>query len=182
VDYISKLNVESAFVFCNRKRDIDGYARSLERAGVSVGALHGDMSQIKRTETLGQFKDKTLSVLVCSDVAARGIDISNVSYVFNMDLPMNAEDYIHRIGRTGRAGKSGEAYSFACLPEDEKYLKAVEDLIGHQIERTNESKTKASKKQPNPPKRNKKTIEKEEDSLTPTGFGDDLPAFMAINR
>jgi len=190
VDCIQKLNVESAFVFCNRKRDIDGYAMALDRAGIKAGGLHGDMSQIKRTETLDRFKKGDISILVCSDVAARGIDISNTSHVFNMDLPLNAEDYVHRIGRTGRAGKSGEAYSFTVLPEDEKLLDAIEKLIGQNIERIHEKGQKSAPKQSektksrgsNSQKRSAPTRYDEDDTPSPIGFGDDLPGFMAIGR
>jgi len=190
VDMVKDLNVESAFVFCNRKRDIDGYANALDRVGVSVGALHGDMSQIKRTETLERFKEGKIHVLVCSDVAARGIDISDVGHVFNMDLPLNAEDYVHRIGRTGRAGKSGEAFSFTVLPEDEKLLDAIEKLIDKKIDRLAHSpeqslkkdkktNNKNDKKQNSPSKSQKKN---DDDLPSPQGFGDDLPNFMVIGR
>ena len=184
--YIDKLKVDSAFIFCNRKRDIDGYAHALEKVGVKVGALHGDMSQIMRTATLKKFKDNEIKVLVCSDVAARGIDISNVGYVFNMDLPLNAEDYVHRIGRTGRAGKTGEAYSFVCLKDDEKYLDAIEKLTNKKIERIDFKIIKPTNVTPKNPKTNNnvsKTSHKDKDDIpSPAGFGDDLPAFMVIGR
>ena len=187
VDYVQDLNVESAFIFCNRKRDIDGYTMALDKAGVKAGGLHGDMSQIKRTETLQKFKDGELSILVCSDVAARGIDISNVSHVFNMDLPMNAEDYVHRIGRTGRAGKKGEAYSFVVLKDDEKYLDAIETLINKSIDRIDEVKASKTSKTNQKSNNNVKPIAKsrqryDDDTPSPVGFGDDLPAFMGIGR
>ena len=191
--YIQKLNVESAFVFCNRKRDIDGYAHILEKSGIKAGGMHGDMSQNMRTETLKKFKDGSISVLVCSDVAARGIDISNVGHVFNMDLPMNAEDYVHRIGRTGRAGKTGEAYSFVCLKEDEKYLEAIEKLIEQKIERIiarDESEKPRNTNNKRPQERPQDSVKKSSvtpqpnynDIPSPQGFGNDVPAFMAIGR
>ena len=190
VDMVREMKVESAFVFCNRKRDIDGYANALDRAGVSVGALHGDMSQIKRTETLDRFKTGKIHVLVCSDVAARGIDISDVGHVFNMDLPLNAEDYVHRIGRTGRAGKSGEAYSFAVLPEDEKLLAAIETLIEKTIDRIDTHKDQTVKTYKKQSQNNRKGdklpskpyVRDDNEIPSPQGFGDDLPAFMAIGR
>lgn len=187
VQYVQDLNVESAFVFCNRKRDIDGYANALTRDGVKAGALHGDMSQIKRTETLAKFKDGEINILVCSDVAARGIDISNTGHVFNMDLPLNAEDYVHRIGRTGRAGKSGEAYSFVVLPDDEKYLDAIEKLINKKIDRIEVvkpsplAKKKVKQDQVEKPFKQKNRHPNDESDIpSPIGFGDDLPAFMMI--
>src|SRR3546814_10879108 len=124
--------VKSALVFCNRKRDVDVVFRSLERHGFSVAALHGDMAQPVRMETLASFKDSKVQILVCSDVAARGLDIPAVSHVFNFDVPSNPEDYVHRIGRTGRAGRSGKAFTLA-LPEENKYLANVVSMLGMQI-------------------------------------------------
>lgn len=125
-------DVRNALVFCNRKRDVGVVFRSLERHGFAAGQLHGDMVQSARTETLEKFKAGEVKILVCSDVAARGIDISGLSHVFNFDVPTNPEDYIHRIGRTGRAGKSGRAYSIAA-PEDGKYVFQIEKLIGKDL-------------------------------------------------
>ena len=124
--------VKSALVFCNRKRDVDVVFRSLERHGYSAAALHGDMAQPVRMETLQSFKDSKVRILVCSDVAARGLDIPAVSHVFNFDVPSNPEDYVHRIGRTGRAGRSGKAFTLA-LPEEGKYLANVIGMLGMQI-------------------------------------------------
>jgi len=124
--------VKSALVFCNRKRDVDVVFRSMERHGYSVAALHGDMAQPVRMETLAAFKDGKVQFLVCSDVAARGLDIPAVSHVFNFDVPSNPEDYVHRIGRTGRAGRSGKAFTLA-LPEENKYLAGVAHMRGMQI-------------------------------------------------
>nr|WP_193370518.1 DEAD/DEAH box helicase [Pelagibius marinus] len=124
--------VKSALVFCNRKRDVDIVYRSLERHGFSVAALHGDMAQPVRMETLQGFKDSNVQILVCSDVAARGLDIPAVSHVFNFDVPSNPEDYVHRIGRTGRAGRSGKAFTLA-LPEEGKYLDNVVRMLGMTI-------------------------------------------------
>ncbi|MDF2797863.1 MAG: box helicase [Devosia sp.] len=126
-------NLTNAIIFCNRKRDVATLARSLERHGFSVGALHGDMDQKSRTETLDAFKNDRLTLLVASDVAARGLDIPAVSHVFNFDVPVHAEDYVHRIGRTGRAGRSGVAYTFVT-PADSKHLDAILKLIQKPIE------------------------------------------------
>ncbi|MAZ03955.1 MAG: DNA helicase [Sneathiella sp.] len=124
--------VKTAFVFCNRKKDVDILLGSLVKHGFNAGALHGDMSQSHRMETLDKFKNGEIKILVCSDVAARGIDVSAVSHVFNFDVPTHAEDYIHRIGRTGRAGQQGHAYTIATKSED-KYLDAVQKLVGKEI-------------------------------------------------
>ncbi len=118
----------NAIIFCNRKREVATLARSLERHGFSVGALHGDMDQKSRMETLDAFKTNKLTLLVASDVAARGLDIPAVSHVFNFDVPTHAEDYVHRIGRTGRAGRSGAAYTLVA-PADGKYVDAISKLI-----------------------------------------------------
>jgi superfamily II DNA/RNA helicase len=126
--------VQNALVFCNRKRDVDILFKSLNRHGFSVGALHGDMSQPARFATLEKFKSNELQLLVCSDVAARGIDIGGLSHVFNFDVPHHAEDYVHRIGRTGRAGREGHAFTLAT-PEDRLAVEAIEKLIGMPIPR-----------------------------------------------
>ncbi|RWX75459.1 DEAD/DEAH box helicase [Neorhizobium lilium] len=123
----------NAIIFCNRKKDVADLFRSLERHGFSVGALHGDMDQRSRTEMLAGFKANAITLLVASDVAARGLDIPAVSHVFNFDVPIHAEDYVHRIGRTGRAGRSGEAFTLVTK-SDAKYLDAIEKLIGTKIE------------------------------------------------
>jgi len=126
--------VRSALVFCNRKRDVSVVWRSLARHGYSAGQLHGDMAQASRTETLAAFKRGEIRLLVCSDVAARGLDVQDMSHVFNFDVPTHAEDYIHRIGRTGRAGREGKAFTIA-LPEERKYLAGIARMLGHEIPR-----------------------------------------------
>ena len=131
---IKEHDVSNAFVFCNRKRDVDVVANSLKKHGFNAGAIHGDMDQASRTETLAKFKANEITILVASDVAARGIDIQGVSHVFNFDLPMNSEDYVHRIGRTGRAGRTGCAFSIATR-HDGKLIAAIEKLINKQIPR-----------------------------------------------
>ncbi|WP_027835232.1 DEAD/DEAH box helicase [Maritalea myrionectae] len=124
--------LNNAIVFCNRKRDIATLTRSLERHGFNAGALHGDMDQKSRMATLDGFKAGKIKILVASDVAARGLDIPEVSHVYNFDVPTHAEDYVHRIGRTGRAGRSGQAISLVTKA-DEKYLTAIEKLIEQTI-------------------------------------------------
>ncbi|MBX3496064.1 MAG: DEAD/DEAH box helicase [Parvibaculum sp.] len=125
-------NVKNAIIFCNRKRDVSTLERALSKSGLSAGAIHGDLDQATRTRTLEGFRNGTIRLLVASDVAARGLDIPDVSHVFNYDVPSHAEDYVHRIGRTGRAGKTGTAYTLATR-EDGKYLSAIEGLIGNPI-------------------------------------------------
>jgi superfamily II DNA/RNA helicase len=127
-------DVQNALIFCNRKRDVDILYKSLKRHGFSVGSLHGDMSQPERFATLNKFKAGELRLLVCSDVAARGIDIGGLSHVFNFDVPIHAEDYVHRIGRTGRAGLTGHAYTLAT-PHDRGFVEAIEKLVGAPIPR-----------------------------------------------
>ncbi len=122
----------NAIVFCNRKRDIGAVFKSLQKAGFEAGALHGDLDQSVRTATLDGFRDGTIKVLVASDVAARGLDIPGVSHVVNFDVPIHAEDYVHRIGRTGRAGREGAALTI-CLPHEDKHLEKIEKLIGAPI-------------------------------------------------
>ncbi len=124
--------VQNALIFCNRKRDVDILYKSLDRHKFNAGALHGDMTQSIRFATLEKFKAGDLQLLVCSDVAARGLDIGGLSHVFNFDVPHHAEDYVHRIGRTGRAGLEGHAFTIA-EPEDAAAVAAIEALIRHPI-------------------------------------------------
>ncbi|TVR96838.1 MAG: DEAD/DEAH box helicase [Rhodospirillales bacterium] len=131
---IGQENVENALIFCNRKRDVGIVQRSLARHGFNADMLHGDMAQSARSEVLSRFKRGDVALLVCSDVAARGLDIAGISHVFNFDVPTAAEDYIHRIGRTGRAGRVGRALTVA-MPEDGPYVIAIESLIGKAIPR-----------------------------------------------
>jgi len=127
-------NVTNALIFCNRKRDVEILYKSLSKHGFDAVRLHGDMSQPARTETLDKFKRGEARLMVCSDVAARGLDIKGLSHVFNFDVPMHSEDYVHRIGRTGRAGREGHAFTLAA-PIDGKYVAAIEKLLGNAIPR-----------------------------------------------
>ncbi|RWR31724.1 DEAD/DEAH box helicase [Sinirhodobacter populi] len=124
----------NAIIFCNRKVDVDIVAKSLKAHGFDAAPIHGDLEQSQRTRTLDAFRDGSLQILVASDVAARGLDIPAVSHVFNYDLPSHAEDYVHRIGRTGRAGRKGTAISIAT-PSDDKYLGQIEHLLKTEIPR-----------------------------------------------
>ena len=127
-------DVKNALIFCNRKRDVSTVQQSLKRHGFEAGALHGDMDQFQRTDTLEAFKKGEIRLLVCSDVAARGLDIEAMSHVFNFDVPINADDYVHRIGRTGRAGRSGRAIMLAA-PDEKRYLDMIIKLTGVEIPR-----------------------------------------------
>ena len=130
-------NCRNAIIFCNRKVDVDTVAKSMKKYGLDAAAIHGDLEQSHRMRTLDGFRDGTLRFLVASDVAARGLDIPNVSHVFNYDVPSHAEDYVHRIGRTGRAGKKGTAIMI-CSTRDERNLTDIEALVKHQIPRGGE--------------------------------------------
>ncbi len=124
----------NAIVFCNRKVDVDIVAKSLTKYGYDAAPIHGDLDQSQRTRTLDGFRAGDLRFLIASDVAARGLDVPAVSHVFNFDVPSHAEDYVHRIGRTGRAGRDGKALMI-CIPRDEKNLAAIEDLLQKPIPR-----------------------------------------------
>ncbi|MFD2738614.1 DEAD/DEAH box helicase [Sulfitobacter aestuarii] len=124
----------NAIIFCNRKMDVDVVAKSLKKYGYDAAPIHGDLDQSQRTRTLEGFRNGELRFLVASDVAARGLDVPSVSHVFNFDVPSHAEDYVHRIGRTGRAGRDGKAIMI-CVPRDEKNLADVERLVQRQIPR-----------------------------------------------
>jgi ATP-dependent RNA helicase RhlE len=125
---VRSTGIKQAFVFCNSKLGCARLARSLERDGFRTSALHGDKSQDERLKSLEAFKRGEVDLLVCTDVAARGLDIKDVPAVFNFDIPFNAEDYVHRIGRTGRAGASGQAISFVS-PSDQRLVGDIEKLI-----------------------------------------------------
>jgi superfamily II DNA/RNA helicase len=127
-------DLQNAIIFCNRKREVALLAKSLLKHGFSVGALHGDMDQSARTAALEAFRKGELPLLVASDVAARGLDIPEVSHVFNFDVPHHPDDYVHRIGRTGRAGRAGTAVTLVA-PADGKSVAAIERLIGQEIPR-----------------------------------------------
>jgi superfamily II DNA/RNA helicase len=127
-----EIDVKNAIIFCNRKKDVGIVYRSLQRHGFSVGALHGDLDQHQRTATLDAFRNGTIAFLAASDVAARGLDIPEVSHIFNYDVPIHPEDYIHRIGRTGRAGREGFA-AMLVTPKDFKALKAIERMLKQEI-------------------------------------------------
>ncbi|MBH0112878.1 DEAD/DEAH box helicase [Novosphingobium sp. YJ-S2-02] len=125
-------NVSTAIVFCNRKTTVRELAKSLKRHRIAAGEIHGDMDQSSRIAELERFKAGEINVLVASDVAARGIDVKGISHVFNFDTPWHPDDYVHRIGRTGRGGASGRAFTFVT-PEDAEAIENVEKLTGNPI-------------------------------------------------
>ncbi len=133
-DLFEKEDVTNGIIFCNRKRDIGELLKSLHRHDYKAVSLHGDMDQHMRLRMLDQFKSGDATYLIASDVAARGLDIPEVSHVFNFDVPTHAEDYVHRIGRTGRAGRTGSAFTLATR-NDAKYVDAIEQLIERTIDR-----------------------------------------------
>jgi superfamily II DNA/RNA helicase len=123
---------KNAIIFCNRKREVAQLHRSLVRHGFNAAALHGDLDQAARTAALESFRKGEAKLLIASDVAARGLDIPDVSHIFNFDVPHHPDDYVHRIGRTGRAGKTGTAITIVA-PSDGKAIAAIEKLIGQPI-------------------------------------------------
>ena len=127
-------NLKNGIIFCNRKIDVDILTKSLKKYGFDANAIHGNLEQKERTAILKSFLDGRLQLLIASDVAARGLDIPSVSHVINFDIPIQPEDYVHRIGRTGRAGRKGKAISI-CLNSEIKHLEKIEKLVGSDIER-----------------------------------------------
>jgi len=139
--------LKNAIIFCNRKVDVDIVAKSLKKHGLDANPIHGDLDQSTRMRILNDFRDGNLKFLVASDVAARGLDIPAVSHVFNFDVPIHAEDYVHRIGRTGRAGLLGKAITL-CLPVNKKHIDAIEDLVKAKIDRVENPLVKAVQAKP----------------------------------
>ncbi len=127
-------DVDKAIIFCNRKREVASLRRQMERAGLSVRDIHGDLDQSQRTAALDAFKQGEIAFLVATDVAARGLDIAMLPCVINYDVPIHADDYVHRIGRTGRAGQEGRAYTLV-LPEERRFVDAITRLTGKEIPR-----------------------------------------------
>lgn len=137
-DKLTKLlrdeKVETGIIFCNRKTTVRDLNKSLSRDGFRTGEIHGDIDQATRQNQLELFKTGEINLLVASDVAARGLDIKGVSHVVNYDAPWHPDDYVHRIGRTGRAGAKGKAFTFVTKA-DEEAIDNIQKLIGHKIDR-----------------------------------------------
>ena len=185
----------NAIVFCNRKVDVDIVMKSLKKhiGRDKVGAIHGDLDQKYRMQTLDGFRNGEIEILVASDVAARGLDIPNVSHVFNYDVPIHSEDYVHRIGRTGRAGRDGWAFML-CVPFEEKYLSKIEELVKHEIPRMDAPEVELKSRKPRKSDRDEKPkaksdaeapkakkpprSKKSDDTPSPQGMGDHVPAFL----
>lgn len=192
----------NAIIFCNRKTDVDICAKSLKKYGYDAAAIHGDLDQSQRMKTLDGFRDGSLRLLVASDVAARGLDVPSVSHVFNFDVPGHPEDYVHRIGRTGRAGRDGKAITI-CSGRDEKALAAIEKLIQKDIPKLDnpvkeepkadtpkpEKKTKPADTQKSEGKKSDRKKDKEpkgrgrrsDNGNAVVGMGDHLPSFIALS-
>ena len=132
ISLIGLEKIRSAVVFCNKKKDIEKVNLSLKNNNYQTVCLHGDMDQSSRINSLDQFKKGSAQILIASDVAARGIDVDNISHVFNYDVPNNPEDYVHRIGRTGRAGKKGKAFTI-YEEYDEKNILMIEKVISQKV-------------------------------------------------
>lgn len=198
---LSSEDIRNSFVFLNRKRDVDQLCKWLSSKGFLAAAMHGDMQQSERNKTLAKFKEGEVKYLVCSDVAARGLDVEAISHVINYDVPTYAEDYVHRIGRTGRAGMDGRAWTLVSGEDDEKFLSAIEKLIGKKLERCEIPEGKnnsasgrrdSSKKREYSQNKDKKPVSarrvagkrkgSSEDLIDEgenvVGFGDDLPDFF----
>ena len=137
-------DVKSAVIFCNKKTDVHKVSKFLNKNNFKTVCLHGDMNQSLRIKSLDKFKDRSAKILIASDVAARGIDIDNLSHVFNYDVPNNPEDYIHRIGRTGRAGKKGKAYTIFDKSDDKNIL-LIEKLIKAKVKKIDINQIVSSK-------------------------------------
>ncbi|MBS0185286.1 MAG: DEAD/DEAH box helicase [Proteobacteria bacterium] len=202
---LSSQNIERAVIFCNRKKDVDYLSKSLKRYDFDVAALHGDMPQNKRTETLDLFRKGDVKILIASDVAARGLDIEDITHVVSFDVPFNSEDYVHRIGRTGRASRKGTSYLFVTQ-DDQELLKSIEALTNQKIspfkidkviekEDPHKAQNSLSKKHPRKEdlgsSQHKKEIKMHENTSERSlknsseiknekiiGFGDEIPVFM----
>ena len=178
---------------------MDICSKSLNKYGYQAAPIHGDLDQTKRTETLESFRDGGLRILVASDVAARGLDIPSVSHVFNFDVPIQAEDYVHRIGRTGRAGREGTAIMI-CSKRDRKNFANVEELLKKEIPRAkfagdeeirfdeienedlkskSENNTVNSTEYEKNKPRNTKNYKKYESNNSVVGLGEHTPGFLS---
>tara|TARA_A100000171_G_C2129153_1_gene145524 strand:+ start:414 stop:1730 length:1317 start_codon:yes stop_codon:yes gene_type:complete len=185
--YLTEKKVNKAIIFCNRKSEVSILCRSLKKYHYNAGEIHGDLTQAERKRVLDNFHASKIDFLVASDIAARGIDVDELPHVINFDLPNNPEEYVHRIGRTGRAGKQGTAVSLVS-PTQKKNLHTIEKYIAQKIPYTHitlEEKPKESKVMKDMPK--SKTVQapvstksKKAKDQCVLGFGDEIPAFFQI--
>jgi superfamily II DNA/RNA helicase len=179
---LREAHVKNAIIFCNRKSTVRELTTSLRRAHFEAGQIQGDMDQSNRIAELDRFKRDEINILVASDVAARGLDIKGVSHVFNFDVPWQPDDYIHRIGRTGRAGATGIAITLATK-DDADQVAAIEKLLGHPISRLKESiqepakapKTKQAERKPEPKEQPRKAERKEPEAKEPQRKAEKAP-------
>jgi len=179
-DVLKEHNPKQTIVFCNRKRDVDLVFAAMRKEGMKVGALHGDLTQSNRNETLKSFKEGTMELLIASDVAARGLDVEDLPLVINYNVPVNPEDYIHRIGRTGRAGKAGKAFTLVS-PHEEKNLQVICKMLDAPIEEHKMCVTPAKPaKSPVPvaPVKKVPMAHPLKPEKVEVGFGEYVPAFM----
>lgn len=148
-DLLDSEDLSTAIIFCNRKTTVRELAKSLQRSGFNAGEIHGDMDQSSRIAELDRFKAGTINILVASDVAARGLDVKGVSHVFNFDAPWHPDDYVHRIGRTGRAGAKGRAFTLVT-PSDDEAIDNIQKLTGYKIpvHATEKAEAAAAKDEP----------------------------------
>ncbi|MCC3861116.1 DEAD/DEAH box helicase [Pseudemcibacter aquimaris] len=180
---IDESDIKNAIIFCNRKKEVKIVNKSLNVHGYSAAELHGDLHQDTRMETLAKFKNGDIKILVASDVAARGLDIPDVGHVFNYDIPSNPEDYIHRIGRTGRAGKEGTAYTLSTHM-DKKYLTTLlkfldKDIPLHKVPKEVLEDPRKAKKRPLNEKKSSEIDESnQKDDKVIVGMGDHVPDFL----
>ena len=155
-DLLRTETVSNAIIFCNRKTTVRELNTSLQRHGFRSGEIHGDIDQASRQKQLEAFKNGDIDLLVASDVAARGLDVKGVSHVFNFDAPWHPDDYVHRIGRTGRAGAKGKALTFVTKA-DEEAIESIEKLIGNKIERLGKIDAPAEGEERRPAKRGRRS-------------------------
>jgi superfamily II DNA/RNA helicase len=170
-DLLRTEKVSNAIIFCNRKTTVRELNTSLQRHGLRSGEIHGDIDQASRQKQLEAFKNGDIDLLVASDVAARGLDVKGVSHVFNFDAPWHPDDYIHRIGRTGRAGAKGKAFTFVTKA-DEEAIESIEKLIGNKIERFGKIEAPVDGDERTPEKRGRKAA--------PARKAKDVPAQVEV--
>jgi superfamily II DNA/RNA helicase len=182
--------VKNAIVFCNRKTTVRELTSSLKRSGFAAGQIQGDMDQAQRIAEFDRFKRNEINILVASDVAARGLDVKGVSHVFNFDVPWQPDDYVHRIGRTGRAGATGIAITLATK-EDAELIERIEKLTGQKISRIGSpekaSKPEAKAEPRTPEKQERRPESKQPAERTPVvedikaDWNGPLPAFLSVS-